>query len=49
MIKELEAYAITDIYGNTYGMRYASNSELQEKINEIIRHINEMEERKNEK
>lgn len=43
MIEELESYNIEDKYGNVYGKGVPTNMELMDKINEIIRYINEKE------
>lgn len=43
MIKEIETYNIEDRYGTVYGQSVPSNFELMEKINEIIRYLNEKE------
>ena len=43
MIKELETYDIQDRYGDVYGKSVPTNLELMEKINEIIRYLNEKE------
>lgn len=43
MIKEIETYDIIDRYGDVYGKSVPTNLELMEKINEIIRYLNEKE------
>jgi len=43
MIEEIETYDIKDQYGNVYGNSVPTNLELMEKINEIIRYLNEKE------
>lgn len=43
MIEELETYNIEDKYGNVYGKSVPTNLDLMEKINEIIRYLNEKE------
>ena len=45
MIEEIETYNIEDKYGNVYGKSVPTNLELMGKINEIIRYLNEKEER----
>ena len=44
MIEEIETYNIKDQYGNVYGNSVPTNLDLMEKINEIIRYLNEKEE-----
>lgn len=54
MIEEIETNNIKDQYGNVYKDQYGNvygksvptNLELMEKINEIIRYLNEKEEKK---
>lgn len=41
MIEELESYSIKDKYGTVYGESIPTNAELMDKINEIIRYLNE--------
>lgn len=43
MIEELESYEIKDQYGTVYGKSVPTNVELKDKINEIIRYLNEKE------
>lgn len=43
MIEELESYEIKDEYGMVYGKSVPNNVELKDKINEIIRYLNEKE------
>ena len=45
MIEEIETHNIKDQYGNVYGNSVPTNLELMEKINEIIRYLNEKEQR----
>lgn len=45
MIEELERSQLRDNYGNVYGEAPVSEYEIVEKINEIIRYINEKEEK----
>lgn len=44
MIEELVNEAIVDEYGNVYGQYPISNYDIVQKINEIIRYLNEREE-----
>ena len=46
MIEEIETYDIKDQYGNVYGKSVPTNLDLMEKINEIIRYLNEKEDKK---
>ena len=46
MIEEIETYNIEDQYGNVYGESAPTNFDLMEKINEIIRYLNEKEAKK---
>ena len=46
MIEELVNEPMTDRYGNTYGQYPISNYEMVQKINEIIRYLNEKEKQK---
>ena len=46
MIEEIKTYNIEDQYGNVYGMSVPTNLELMEKINEIVRYLNENEAKK---
>ena len=41
MIEELETYDIKDQYGNVYGKSIPTILDLMQKINEIIRYLNE--------
>ena len=43
MIEEIETYDTKDQYGNVYGKSAPTNLDLMEKINEIIRYLNEKE------
>ena len=43
MIEEIETYSIKDQYVNVYGESVPTNLDLMEKINEIIRYLNERE------
>ena len=43
MIEELKRFQLRDNYGNVYGKAPVSEYEIVEKINEIIRYINEKE------
>ena len=43
MIEELKRFQLRDIYGNVHGEAPVSEYEIVEKINEIIRYINEKE------
>lgn len=49
MIEELESYNIKDKYGTVYGKSVPTNLELMDKINEIIRYLNEKEIKNTEK
>lgn len=44
MIEELKRSQLRDNYGNVYGEAPVSEYEIVEKINEIIRYLNEKEE-----
>lgn len=46
MIEEIKTYNIEDQYRNVYGNSVPTNLELMEKINEIIRYLNEKEAKK---
>ena len=46
MIEELTPNRIEDQYGNVYGQAPCSNWEMMDKINEIIRYLNEQEEQR---
>ena len=46
MIEEIETYDIKDQYGSVYGKSVPTNLDLMEKINEIIRYLNEKETKK---
>ena len=41
-IKELTTTADMDEYGNVYGTNYPSRQEIMDKINEIVRSVNEL-------
>lgn len=47
-IENLETVVDGDIYGNIYGIKYPTNMELMDKINEIIDVVNELKQRQNE-
>lgn len=46
MIEELTSNQVVDQYGNVHGQAPCSQWEMMEKINEIIRYLNEKEEQK---